>query len=121
MHMQTSQKQRKTRLEKCLKPNVVRPGTRREWRRGRPLLQVGDTEVYGKVVAYNPGRLCGFIKPENGAARIHFTMHNVPYDRQKCVGIGRNVYFDVVQGKPLTRRKVARPTLTAKIRSSSAG
>lgn len=95
--------------------------TRRQYRKNRPILKLGDTELRGEVIVFDQVKSFGFIKPDNGAARIHFSLDNVPHDRMKCVGIGRIVYFDVIQGAPIKRRKVVRPTITASIRSSRAG
>ena len=95
--------------------------TRRQQRKNRPMLQPGDTALRGEVIAFNEAKSFGFIKPENGAARIHFSLHNVPRDRMKCVGVGRTVYFDVLHGAPVRLKKVVRQTVTAKIRSRKSG
>jgi len=90
--------------------------TRREKRKNRTKLQPGDRKLAGEVVLFDSVKLFGFIRPFNGAANIHFTMCNVPHNRKRCVGEGRTVYFDVILGVPIIRKKSSRPTLTAKIR-----
>lgn len=69
--------------------------TRRRWRKNREQLSVGQTGVKGTVVSFYQARNFGYIAPENGAAQIHFHMDNVPYQRMKCVGVGRTVFFEV--------------------------
>ncbi|MFT5849305.1 MAG: cold shock CspA family protein [Patiriisocius sp.] len=115
MHMKTGIK---TRRESQHADDFI---SKRTARKNRPQLTVGDTKIHGKVVHFISSKGCGFIQPSSGAARIHFSMDNVPDDRKKCVGVGRVVYLDVLQGKPIVRRKTKRPTLTAKIRSTKQG
>lgn len=74
-------------------------GSRRNWRKRRPVLSVGDTGLPGVVAKVVEGKSFGFIQPENGAARIFFSLHEVPRHRSKCVGEGRKVFFSVVEGK----------------------
>ena len=76
--------------------------SRRNQRKKRIQLSVGDTDLSGKVVVFNQNKLCGFIQPDpiNGrrAARIWFSWWQVPPTREKCVGVGTTVYFSVAQG-----------------------
>lgn len=73
--------------------------TRRTWRKNRPSLTAGDTQIEGVVKKFFPLRGYGFIQPANKAARIHFHMINVAFSRQKCVKEGRTVYFSVAMTK----------------------
>jgi cold shock CspA family protein len=72
--------------------------TRRQWRKQRPRLRIGDTRVEGKVVKWCDRKFCGFIRPANGAAHIFFHGNDVPFEREKCVGVGRTVFFTVTPG-----------------------
>ena len=74
--------------------------TRRQYRERRPKLAIGDMGIEGVVVRWLPYKRCGFIRPCNGAASIFFHDSDVPRHREKCVGVGRTVYFDVAAGKP---------------------
>jgi cold shock CspA family protein len=73
--------------------------TRRQWRKNRPQLKEGDTRIQGEVKVFYQDRLFGFIQPANGSPRIHFHYNNVHRERQKCVGVGRTVYFSVSRMK----------------------
>lgn len=72
--------------------------TRRQWRRNRPTLTVGQTGVEGEVKRFYPEKKYGFIQPKNKAAWIRFYLSDVPYTRLKCVAVGRRVYFTVAEG-----------------------
>jgi cold shock CspA family protein len=72
--------------------------TRRQWRKDRPVLEVGATGVEGVVKRFFPARRFGFIQPKNNAACIRFNLMDVPHARMKCVEEGRTVYFTVAQG-----------------------
>jgi|GEM_PF-3222271 len=110
--MHTKQKIRNTAQHS---PDFV---SKRNRRKNRPKLNAGDTQVKGTVVRFISSQNLGFIQPDNGAARIHFSMEDVPYNRMRCVGEGSVVYFDVSQGKPIKRKRNKKviQTLTAKIR-----
>jgi len=92
--------------------------TRRTFRKKRPKLTVGDAAIEGTVVKYFPAKEQGVIAPSNGAARIFFHMTDVPRERMKCVGVGRKVFFDVVQRGTIKRKNHSRPRLVACIRAS---
>lgn len=100
--------------------------TRRNTRKRRVQLTPGDVGVKGMVVSYNRATSRGFIAPYNvddcasvrNAPRISFYMSDVPRDRQKCVGVGRIVYFDVVEKGSIKRRGKTRSKLAAVVRSS---
>ena len=92
--------------------------TRRTFRKKRPKLTVGDAAIEGTVVKYFPAKQQGVIAPSNGAAQIFFYMKDVPRERMKCVGVGRKVFFDVVQRGVIKRKTHTRPRLAAVIRTS---
>lgn len=92
--------------------------TRRQWRQARPKLQSGQKELKGTVIKFLPEKNLGYIAPVGGAARIVFYFVDVPSDRSKCVGVGRTVYFDVVEKGDVRRSGHSRPQLVAVIRSS---
>jgi cold shock CspA family protein len=71
--------------------------TRRSFRKQRIKLTIGESGVEGKVVRWNANKSSGFIQPANGAAYIFFHWNNVPFHREKCVGVGRKVFFSVEQ------------------------
>jgi cold shock CspA family protein len=72
--------------------------TRRGYRQRRPQLKVGQTGIVGVVADWLPHKRFGFIQPANKAARIIFHDEDVPRHREKCVGVGQTVYFDVARG-----------------------
>lgn len=80
-------------------PRRSRELSRRNWRKNRPQLEVGASGLSGIVVKWLPTKNCGFIQPDCGAARIFFHFADVPRHREKCVGVGRKVFFAVEQGK----------------------
>jgi cold shock CspA family protein len=72
--------------------------TRRQWRRDRPVLEVGAMGVEGVVKRLFREKRYGYIQPKNNAARIRFDLLDVPYARLKCVEEGRTVFFTVAKG-----------------------
>ncbi len=78
--------------------------TRRQWRKDRPVLEDGATGVEGVVKRFFPEKRYGYIQPKNNAERIRFDLMDVSYNRLKCVGVGRTVFFTVVK-KPNGRLK----------------
>lgn len=74
---------------------IVPRRTRREARRARPVLQVGQTRLEGVVKRLFPEKMYGYIQPKNQAAWIRFHLMDVPYTRLTCVAVGRTVYFTV--------------------------
>lgn len=73
--------------------------TRRNVRRKRRSLQAGDTRISGVVKKWFAEKHYGFILPNNGASLIFFHYMDVPYHRQKCIGVGDAVFFNVLPGE----------------------
>ena len=96
-------------------------GNKRQFRKKQVRLAVGDKEVKGEVIAFDPEKKSGFIRPDNGAGRIHFSVHNTALSDMECVGVGSVVHFDVMARFPIRSRKKPGVQLSAEIRSSGTG
>lgn len=72
--------------------------SRREQRKARPRLSIGQTST-GVIVVVRSGRPYGFIRPDGGAANVYFHLSDVAVARQDALRVGQRVQFTAQSGK----------------------